>query len=168
MTFYQTILHFPFWPACAVIFILGACIGSFLNVIIYRVPIGPEKRALGMPFNINTPRSHCPVCQHQLTWYENIPLLSWLVQRAACRNCETKIPARYPAIELLVAAIGTTAWIAGESWQFVILSLVTTMVVLPALWWITATRRWNRFMLAWILLFFLATIAFGGYVWTTK
>lgn len=149
-------------------FCLGACIGSFLNVIIYRIPIGPEKRASGMVFNINAPRSHCPICNHQLAWYENIPLLSWTIQAAKCRNCKTIIPARYPAIELAVALVGASAWFATESWQIVTLSLTLSMALVPSIWWLATRTPWNRFMLTWLIALLLASMAFGGYVWTAN
>lgn len=149
-------------------FFLGACIGSFLNVIIYRIPIGPAKRASGMTFNINNPRSHCPICNHQLAWYENIPLLSWTIQAAKCRNCKTIIPARYPAIELAVALVGAGAWCATESWQIVTLSLTLSMAFVPSAWWIATRTVWNRFMLTWLIALLLASMALGGYLWTAN
>ena len=73
-------------------FIIGICIGSFLNVIIYRF----QKN-----FSIIKPRSFCPKCKNRISWRENIPLLSWLMQKGKCRNCEKKISISYPLIELL-------------------------------------------------------------------
>ena len=73
-------------------FVIGTCIGSFLNVIIYRFPNN---------LSIITPRSFCPKCKTQLTWRENIPLLSWLIQGRKCISCKTSISFRYPFIELL-------------------------------------------------------------------
>jgi leader peptidase (prepilin peptidase)/N-methyltransferase len=75
---------------------LGGCFGSFLNVVIYRVPAGKS---------VVHPGSHCPVCGHAIRWYDNIPLISWLVLRARCRDCHTPIPIRYPFVEVLVAAV---------------------------------------------------------------
>ena len=74
------------------VFIAGLCIGSFLNVIIYRFP---------NDLSIIRPRSFCPSCKTQLTWRENIPLISWLIQRGKCKTCKTNISFRYPLIELL-------------------------------------------------------------------
>ncbi len=76
--------------------ILGICVGSFLNVLIYRVPKGEEF--------VKTP-SHCMQCGHTLAWYENIPLLSWLMQRGKCRACGTKLSAQYPIVEALNGAM---------------------------------------------------------------
>jgi len=96
--------------------LLGLCIGSFLNVVIHRLPIMMERgwRAesaalLGVqiepvaPISLSKPRSRCPSCGHQIVWYENIPLLSYLALRGKCSQCKTPISARYPAIELLTA-----------------------------------------------------------------
>lgn len=75
---------------CILIFLLGLCVGSFCNVLIYRIPKGEEF--------IRTP-SHCTTCGHKLKWFELIPLLSWLIQRGKCRNCGKKVSAQYPIIE---------------------------------------------------------------------
>ena len=78
------------------VFILGLCIGSFLNVIIYRFP---------NDLSIIKPRSFCPSCNTQLTWRENIPFISWLIQGQKCRTCKKKISFRYPLIELFTGAL---------------------------------------------------------------
>lgn len=75
-------------------FLFGACIGSFLNVCIARWP---------REQSVVRPRSRCPKCGHQLAWFENIPLASWVALRARCRCCDERISAMYPAIELTVA-----------------------------------------------------------------
>lgn len=82
--------------------LLGAMIGSFLNVVIHRVPLGES---------IVRPRSRCPVCRHELAAWENIPVLSWLVLRGRCRGCGTGISVRYPIIEVLCALL---AWVLFE------------------------------------------------------
>jgi leader peptidase (prepilin peptidase) / N-methyltransferase len=74
-------------------FLLGLLFGSFLNVCISRLP---DHRS------ISKPRSHCPNCQATIRWYDNIPLLSWIILRARCRNCKQPISWRYPAVELAV------------------------------------------------------------------
>ncbi len=84
--------------------LLGLAFGSFLNVCLTRWPQGES---------IVHPRSHCRNCDHKLSWWENIPLLSWLVLRGRCRNCRTRIGWRYPLVE---AAVGVL-W-AGEAWTF--------------------------------------------------
>lgn len=73
-------------------FLIGVCFGSFFNVVIYRLPNN---------ISIITPRSFCPECKSRITWRENIPLLSWLIQKGRCRYCDKKISFSYPLIELL-------------------------------------------------------------------
>jgi len=75
-------------------FVLGLLFGSFLNVCISRLP---DHRSLSKP------RSHCPHCEHTIAWYDNIPLLSWILLRARCRHCQQPISWRYPAVELAFA-----------------------------------------------------------------
>ena len=75
-------------------FILGAIVGSFLNVCIARWP---------RDLSVVRPRSKCPYCGHQLSWYENVPLVSWLVLRGRCRCCDEAISIQYPLVELTVA-----------------------------------------------------------------
>jgi leader peptidase (prepilin peptidase)/N-methyltransferase len=79
-----------------VITLLGLLIGSFLNVVIARVPEGRS---------VVRPPSACPRCGTMLAWYDNVPLVSWLVLRGRCRTCQTPISARYPLIELLTALL---------------------------------------------------------------
>jgi leader peptidase (prepilin peptidase) / N-methyltransferase len=73
-------------------FLVGLLFGSLLNVCIARLPLHES---------IVTPRSHCPACGHTIRWYDNIPLLSWVVLRARCRDCKARISWQYPAVELL-------------------------------------------------------------------
>lgn len=80
----------PFFAAA--IFFLGLAFGSFLNVCIYRMPLG---------ISVVTPRSACPKCKHGIALYDNIPVLSWLILRGRCRYCKTRISPRYLLIELL-------------------------------------------------------------------
>ena len=84
----------PFWYVMS--FILGTCIGSFLNVVIYRVPA---------EMSLSTPASHCPKCKKDIPWYLNIPLMSWLLLRGKCANCGCSIPIRYFLVELLVGIL---------------------------------------------------------------
>jgi leader peptidase (prepilin peptidase)/N-methyltransferase len=105
---------------------VGLCVGSFLNVVIYRLPKMMEREwraecasLAGQPIpqepplSLVGPRSHCPSCGHGITWFENIPLLSWAVLRGKCSKCSTRISARYPLVELL-AGIGA----AYSAWRF--------------------------------------------------
>jgi leader peptidase (prepilin peptidase)/N-methyltransferase len=85
---------FSFWALAA--FFLGSMVGSFLNVCIYRLPLGQS---------IIWPPSHCPHCQYAIPWYLNIPLVTWLYLRGKCRNCGAPISVRYFAVELLTALV---------------------------------------------------------------
>ncbi len=80
---------------------VGACVGSFLNVVIARVPKGRS---------IVSPPSSCPKCGQRIAWYDNIPVVSWLALRAKCRNCGLPISARYPMVELLAALLVFAVW----------------------------------------------------------
>jgi leader peptidase (prepilin peptidase)/N-methyltransferase len=77
-------------------FVIGCCIGSFLNVIVYRFPNN---------YSIIKPRSFCPKCKTRLTWKENIPLISWFFQKGKCINCNAFINIRYPLIELITGIL---------------------------------------------------------------
>src|SRR3954453_19458150 len=76
--------------------LIGLCAGSFLNVVIYRLPRGES---------LVTPASHCPGCETAIAPYDNLPVLSWLLLRGRCRKCRTEISARYPLVEALTAAL---------------------------------------------------------------
>ena len=77
-------------------FLIGICIGSFLNVVIYRLPVG---------ISIIKPRSFCPKCKNKISWSSNIPLLSFLFQKGKCSFCNIKISFKYPLIELLTGLL---------------------------------------------------------------
>lgn len=79
-------------PILILLTLLGLAVGSFCNVLIYRIPKGEEF--------VKTP-SHCMSCGHTLKWYENIPLFSWLIQGGKCRSCKVKLSAQYPVVEAL-------------------------------------------------------------------
>lgn len=90
-------------------FLLGAVIGSFLNVCIYRLP---------REESISWPPSHCPSCQTQIAWYDNIPIISYLVLAGRCRHCSARISWQYPVVEL-ANAIGYAGlvWWFGVGWE---------------------------------------------------
>lgn len=92
--------NLPPWFAYLVVGIFGACVGSFLNVCIYRLPLGRS---------VVAPRSHCPRCHKPLHWYDNIPLLSYVILQGECRHCKSRISPRYVIVELLtmVLSVGT-------------------------------------------------------------
>lgn len=83
--------------------VVGAAIGSFLNVCIYRWPAGES---------VVRPRSRCPGCGHRVAWYDNVPVVSWAVLRGRCRSCGERISAQYPLVELTVALI----WLGMALW----------------------------------------------------
>lgn len=89
----------PAWTVF--IFIFGLCVGSFLNVCIWRIPRSES---------IVSPPSHCPKCDHELSWYENIPLLSWICLRGRCRKCMNPITSRYFWVELLTGLLFLGVW----------------------------------------------------------
>jgi len=127
------------------VFIFSLLVGSFLNVVIHRLPrmmeaewhaqcaeLRGEALAAAAPFNLAVPRSACPQCGHQITALENIPLLSWLWLRGRCSSCRTPISARYPLVELLTALLSAAAaWKWGVSVQTAgALLLIWTLVAL--------------------------------------
>ena len=156
--------------------VLGLLVGSFLNVVIYRLPKMMERQwaaecadmsgqavAEVPPFNLMVPRSRCGHCGHQIRWYENIPVISWLVLRGKCSACSKRISLRYPVVELVSGALffycvlrwGATStglmW-CGFSAAIVALAMIdwdTTLLpddmTLPLLWagLIGATLGWT-------------------------
>lgn len=147
--------------------LLGLLVGSFLNVVIYRLPVMMEiewKEAIRQgsensepavtieKFNLAFPASRCKHCSHRIRWYENIPVISWLVLKGRCSQCESAISARYPLIEALSAVLcGVIAWkfgltVAGISlmvltWALIALTfididhqLLPDSITLPLLW----------------------------------
>jgi leader peptidase (prepilin peptidase)/N-methyltransferase len=113
------------------VFVLGLLVGSFLNVVIHRLPLMMErgwqaqcKDYLGEspaeqdPLTLAKPASHCPHCGHKIRFYENIPVLSFLWLRGKCSSCRQAISIRYPLIELLTGVMSAViAWHFGFGWQ---------------------------------------------------
>jgi len=92
----------PYWLLVPLIFIFGLCIGSFLNVCIYRIP---------EPKSIISPGSMCPSCGNPIKFYDNIPVLSFIILRAKCRNCNVYISLRYPLVEILTGFFALSVFI---------------------------------------------------------
>ena len=98
----ETLLIVPIWIVLTFIFVVGCCVGSFLNVVIYRLPTGKS---------LVTPPSACPNCGRHIAFYDNIPLLSWLILTGKCRYCKTPISPRYFIIELLTGITFTAMFV---------------------------------------------------------
>ena len=130
------------WPIAAV---LSLMVGSFLNVVILRLPKMMElewqaeiDEAAGketadsepQTFNLSKPRSRCNNCGHMITWYENVPVISWLILRGKCSTCSTAISARYPLIEALTALLGGfIGWQYGLGLEGAALLLLTWSLI---------------------------------------
>jgi leader peptidase (prepilin peptidase)/N-methyltransferase len=127
----------------SIVGLYGLLVGSFLNVVIYRVPVildrlwrhraqftlelPLEEEKEPAPFNLLVPRSSCPHCGHQIRAWENIPVISYLWLRGKCSNCGAPISARYPFVEVLTGVVSViTAWHFGVS--------VTTLAALVLVW----------------------------------
>ena len=122
---------------CALV--VGLLVGSFLNVVIHRLPImmqrdwrAQAREFLELPaeptatFNLVLPHSHCPHCDHEIRPWENIPLVSWLALRGKCSSCRAPISRRYPLIELFCGLLSAyVAWHFGFTWQAAAMLLLT-------------------------------------------
>ncbi len=105
-------------------FLLGALLGSFGNVVIHRLPLGES---------VVSPRSKCPKCNKQISWYDNIPIISWIVLRGKCRGCGTRISIRYPIVEALTAILfASTYYKFGLSMQSAELMILQFGLVIVA------------------------------------
>jgi leader peptidase (prepilin peptidase) / N-methyltransferase len=103
--------------------VLGAIVGSFLNVVVHRLPRHES---------LVTPASHCPACGAPVKPYDNVPILSFLLLRGHCRNCSSSISVRYPLVEALTAALCVGAVIAHSSTAAIALSVALILLVVPA------------------------------------
>lgn len=81
---------------------VGGCIGSFLNVVVYRSPLG---------MSLSHPPSRCPHCERRIRWYDNMPVIGWIRLRGQCRDCHQSISIRYPVVEAIVAVVFVTQWL---------------------------------------------------------
>lgn len=106
------------------LFLVGIIVGSFLNVLIFRIPLKED---------IAIERSHCMHCGHVLTWYELIPLFSWIIQGGKCRSCKAKISIQYPIVEALNAIL----WMAvvlvwGPQWETLLFCICSSILIVLA------------------------------------
>ena len=104
---------------------LGACLGSFLNVVIYRLPRG---------MSLSWPGSHCPACKKPIRWYDNLPVVGWLKLGGRCRDCGAVISARYPAVEALIAAAALALAVVDIFWVTEPWPPVATVLFDPNSW----------------------------------
>ena len=84
------------WLMVLLFAVLGGAVGSFLNVVVYRLPNG---------LSLISPPSHCPICKEPIRWYDNVPVFGWIMLGGKCRHCRCSIPVRYPAVEAITAAM---------------------------------------------------------------
>jgi leader peptidase (prepilin peptidase)/N-methyltransferase len=144
----------PEWLLWVYAGVLGGCVGSFLNVCIYRLPAGES---------VVSPPSHCPSCDMTIGWRDNIPVLSYLFLRGRCRGCGARISPQYPLVELVSAAI----WVAavaryGLEWQALVVAVFFTLLLGIAL---TDARTYiipDQFSIGGTVLGLLLAFAPGG------
>ena len=106
------------------IFLIGICIGSFLNVCIFRIPEGKS---------IVYPPSACPACGNGISWYDNIPIISYLLLRGKCRHCRYPISIRYPLVELLTGLFAWITWMTfGFQWDTIIYFVLIAALIMIA------------------------------------
>ena len=118
-----TIVDPTFWIGSALIY--GLVIGSFLNVVIFRLPEGKS---------IVSPGSRCPRCQTPISWRDNIPVLSFALLRGQCRHCRASISVRYPSVELFTGLVfALVAWRFGASWLAPLYAFFATGLITAAL-----------------------------------
>ncbi|HLA04587.1 MAG TPA: prepilin peptidase, partial [Syntrophales bacterium] len=105
-----------------IITLLGAVVGSFLNVCIRRIPAGES---------LVFPASHCPKCNHSIRFYDNIPIISFLLLRGRCRNCRESISLQYPLVELLTAIMALLLfWKFGLTLKFLFSFLFACVLII--------------------------------------
>jgi leader peptidase (prepilin peptidase) / N-methyltransferase len=100
----------------------GLTIGSFLNVVVYRLPRGES---------LSVPGSHCPTCGNPVRAYDNVPVLSWVMLRGRCRQCHEPISARYPMVELTSAALAVAVVLVKHTWAERVLGLMLVAILIP-------------------------------------
>ena len=144
----------PDWFLWAYAAVVGACVGSFLNVCVYRWPEGQS---------VVAPPSRCPACGTRIRWRDNIPVLGWILLRGRCRECGARISVQYPLIELVTASL----WVAaaarhGLSWQTLASAVFFTLLLGIAL---TDARTYiipDEFTLGGLVIGLALSLAPGG------
>ncbi len=147
------------WVLLAWFFIVGMCVGSFLNVVVYRLPRGGS---------LLRPASRCPACEHPIRPWDNIPILSWIFLQGRCRDCDSKINWRYPLVEFTVgiwfACCSTLALTANptvkvSSWTLSVLLAFFGAAFLSASLIVQDGKRVPR-LIQWLLLVGVCLIVF--------
>ena len=146
--------HF-FYLGGLLTFMFGCCVGSFLNVVIWRLPLG---------MSLSVPSSHCPKCGTEIKIYDNIPIVAWLVLRGKCRACKVKIPPRYIIIEAITGLLWLAVMYLGKHYQLpleqVFAGLILTSILISASLIDIETRtipvQLNYFGISFALIFALA------------
>jgi leader peptidase (prepilin peptidase)/N-methyltransferase len=111
----------PAWTGVAAAAVIGSAVGSFLNVCIYRLPRNQS---------LVRPPSTCPSCGQRIAWYDNVPVLAWLMLAGRCRRCRAPISPQYPMIEAAVAALwGLAFWHYGLTWHALAGALLGTILL---------------------------------------
>ena len=138
------------WLTLIIVALLGLCVGSFLNVVIYRTPLmmmqqwknecqmllHPETVAEpSEPVTLSRPASNCPNCHHRIRWFENIPVISWLLLKGKCSQCHHSIDYRYPLVEIITAILSVLVVVKfGVTWQaLAALVLTWTLIALTGI-----------------------------------
>ena len=138
------------WLTLIIVALLGLCVGSFLNVVIYRTPLMMEQQwknecqLLLHPetvidnhesMTLSRPASRCPHCGHPIRWFENMPVISWLLLRGKCSQCHHAISYRYPLVEIITAILSVLVVMKfGVTWQALAgLALTWTLVALTGI-----------------------------------
>lgn len=101
-------------------FVFGACVGSFLNVCIYRIPLDRS---------VVTPGSHCASCGTPLRWYQNIPILSWFLLKGKCKRCGIRIDWRYPLVEGITAVLFLALWLRYPPMQALVFAVLVAGLI---------------------------------------
>jgi leader peptidase (prepilin peptidase) / N-methyltransferase len=139
--------------------LVGAAVGSFLNVLIIRLPEDES---------VIVPGSHCPECSVPIGWRDNLPVVSWVVLRGRCRNCRAHISVQYPLIELATAAIWLAAVVRhGFAWQALSVAVFFTLLLGIALTDARAYMIPDEFSLGGLILGLLLALAPGGISFTS-